>query len=82
MQYVPRDREDQEQMKNRYSLLSFLIGEYVVGRKAKRNREILREYFLDGYTYEEIAEHKGMSPVQIGRIVHKYGDPILMMINK
>lgn len=60
----------------------YLISNYVVGNKAKRNRDILRERFIDGYTYEEIAEHFDMSAVQIGRIVKRHGDPLLLMIKK
>lgn len=59
-----------------------IINEYVTGKKAHRNREILRLYFIEGYTYEEVAEKVDMSPVQIGRIVRRYGDPLLLMIRK
>lgn len=62
--------------------MDYLIGEYVTGRKSERNRAILREHFLQGYTYEEIAEHFGMSAVQVGRIIRRNGDPLLMMIKK
>lgn len=59
-----------------------LICRYVNGRKAERNREILREYYLRGYSYEEIAEHLDMSAIHVGRIVRKDGDPILLMMQK
>lgn len=62
--------------------LDALINQYVNGRKAERNREILREYYLHGYTYEEIAEHFEMSDTQIGRIIRKHGDPLLLMLKK
>lgn len=64
------------------SELDALISEYVNGRKAGRNREILRCYYLRGLTYEEIAERFEMSAVQVGRIVRRYGDPILLMLRK
>lgn len=66
----------------RYSEMDYLISEYVTGKKSERNRAILRERFLMGYTYEEIAEHFDMSAVQISRIVKRYGDPLLLMIKK
>lgn len=65
-----------------YSPMENLINEKITGRKAARNRQILRLRFLDGLTYAEIAEIMDMSEVQIGRIVHRYGDPLLLMIAK
>ena len=61
--------------------LESLIDRYVNGKKAERNRGILKEYFLRGSTYEEVAEQFGMSAVHVGRIVHKYGDPLLDMLH-
>ena len=69
-------------MKFVYSDMEFLIGEYVTGKRAARDREILRLCFLDGLTYEQIAEKMQMSSVQIGRIVRKRGDPLLLMLKK
>ena len=57
-----------------------LIDRYVNGPKAERNRKILKEYYLKGHTYEDVAEICDMSPVHVGRIIHKYGDPILLML--
>ena len=62
--------------------LERLVVRYVNGKKAERNRAILLDYYIGGYTYEEVAERFDMSAVQIGRIVHKYGDPILLMLQK
>ena len=60
--------------------LARLIERYVNGPKAMRNRAILREYYLHGKTYEQVAEEFGMSAVHVGRIVHRYGDPLLLMV--
>lgn len=60
--------------------LSTLIERYVNGPKALRNRAILRAYYLQGKTYEQVAEAFGMSTVHVGRIVHRYGDPLLIML--
>ena len=46
----------------------------------ERYREILRYRFLDGYTYEKIAELVDMSDRQIKRIVYRYGDVVLKHI--
>lgn len=58
------------------------IDECVVGKKAARNRGILKMRFLEGATYAEIAEAYQMSDVQITRIIQRYGDPILLMFVK
>ena len=60
--------------------LNTLIDRYVNGKKAERNRSILKSVYLDGKTYEEAAEICGVSPIQVSRIMHRYGDPILLMM--
>lgn len=62
--------------------LSALIDRYVNGRKAERNRQILKAVYLKGLTYEEAAELCGVSAVHVSRIIHQYGDPILIMMQK
>ena len=37
------------------------ISNCVIGFKAKRNREIIMDRYLDGMTFEEIAEKHGLS---------------------
>lgn len=59
-----------------------LVTRYVNGRKATRNREVLRLYYLQGLSYEEVAEELQMSAVQVGRVIHRDGDPILLMMRK
>ena len=54
--------------------LEVLIDEWCLRRKY---RDILKLRYLDGYTYEEIAEIVDMSDRQIKRIVYKYGDMVL-----
>ena len=65
-----------------YSDMERLIDEKIVGKKSARNREILKLRFLQGMTYAEIAERMEMSDIQIGRIIHRYGDPLLIMLSK
>ena len=62
------------------SKLDGLIDEYVVGPKSGKYRKILRLHFFEGLTYEEIAEALELSAVQVGRIVRRYEDPLLLMI--
>ena len=65
-----------------YSPMEELINEKVTGRRCERNREILKLRFLKGLTFEEIAAEMDMSDKQIGRIIHRYGDPLLLLIAK
>ena len=61
----------------------WLINENIVGhRNSKRNREILKARFLDGESIERIAEDFDMSSSQIFRIIHRYGDPLLIKLSK
>ena len=53
------------------SKLEFLIDEYIVGRNASRNKEIMHYRLIDGLTYERIAEKMDMSERQIKNIVYK-----------
>ena len=62
--------------------LAVLIDRYVNGKKAERNREILKTYYLCGCTYEETAERCKVSPSQVSRIIHEHGDPLLMKMAK
>lgn len=63
-----------------YSPMEKLIDEKITGKKCGRNRVILKLRFLQGLTFAEIAEHMDMSEAQIGRIIHRYGDPLLLML--
>lgn len=42
----------------------------ISGYKAHRNREILKKRYVDGYTFEEIAEMFDMSERHIKKIVY------------
>ena len=59
------------------SELDHAISEWCLNEKY---REILRYRFINGYTYERIAEIVDMSDRQIKRIVYKYGDVVLRHI--
>lgn len=53
-----------------------LTEEWIVGRNAKRDRAILLSRFIDGLTYEQIAEVYGLSVSQVKRIVYR-GEKII-----
>ncbi len=63
-----------------YSEMEYAIGEYITGQNAERNRDILKLYFLSGYSQERIAEIHDMSAVQVGRIVRDEGDYLMTKI--
>ena len=65
-----------------YSPMEQLIDEKITGKKSARNRQILKLRFLQGMTFAEIAEAVDMSEIQVGRIIHRYGDPLLIMLAK
>ncbi len=53
------------------SQLNHIIDEYIIGFKAERNRNIMRDRLCAGYTYEELAEMYDMSVNQIKNIVYR-----------
>lgn len=63
-----------------HSEMEFAIGEYITGRNAERNRDILRLYYLDGYSQERIAEIHGLSTVQVWRILRDEGRYLLTIV--
>lgn len=50
------------------SRIKEVISEYI---HSERDREILTDRYVNGYTFERIAEKQDMSTVQIKRIVYK-----------
>ena len=54
------------------SVIEFLIDEWIVNMpNAERNRYIMRLRYLDGLTFEKIAEKVSMSDWQVKQIVAK-----------
>lgn len=60
------------------SELKHLIEEYVHNKKY---REILYFHFIDGETFESIAESFDLSTTRIKDIIYKYGDKVLSKID-
>ena len=51
-----------------------MIDEYI---HSKRDREILKAKYIDGLTFEQIAEKFDLSDRQTKNIVYKHGKKIL-----
>ena len=56
--------------------IEYLINEFVVGREAERDSNILLRMLLDGITYERLAEEFDMSRRHIKNIVYKRQEQI------
>lgn len=54
------------------SEILWLIDEYIVGRNATRNKEIIRDRFIDGMTYDELASKYHLSVNQLKNIVKRF----------
>ena len=53
------------------------IDNYIIGFKALRNREILKDHYIDGLTFEEIAEKHDMSVRQVKKITYD-NEPVII----
>lgn len=51
--------------------LEEIINEWIIGTKAERNRAILKSRYIDGLTFEEIAEVFNMSDCQVKGIIYR-----------
>jgi DNA-directed RNA polymerase specialized sigma24 family protein len=49
-----------------------VIDSYIVGRYAARNRALLKSRFIDGLTYEQLAEKYDLSVSRVKAIVYKH----------
>lgn len=52
------------------SRISSVIDEYINGRHAARNRDILKDRLINGIPFEPLAEKYGLSTRQCKRIVY------------
>ena len=55
-----------------------LINNWIVGRNAYRNRQILIRRLCDGIPYERLAEEFGLSERQVKNIVYKCEDKLFI----
>ena len=51
--------------------ISDAIDEWIIGRNAYRDRQILKDRLIEGLTFDSLAEKHDMSVVQVKRIVYK-----------
>ena len=48
------------------------IDNCVIGYKSRRNREIIKDHYIEGMTFEEVAEKHKMSPWQVKKISYEW----------
>ena len=53
------------------SQIAMLIDEYIRGKNAQRDREILKQRLINGICYEPLAEMFNLSVTQIKNILYK-----------
>lgn len=53
------------------SQIEYIVDEWVIGKNAKRDREIFKLALLDGISQERIAEMYGLSTRQVQNIIYK-----------
>lgn len=53
------------------SEISNVIEEHIVGNMAYRNREIMKDRFIDGYPYEMLAEKYELSTQQVKGLCYR-----------
>ena len=53
------------------SQIAMLIDEYIRGKNAQRDREILKQRLINGICYEPLAEMFNLSVSQIKNILYK-----------
>jgi hypothetical protein len=51
--------------------IELLADQWITGRNAERDREIIKRRLIDGITYERLAEDFDLSDRQIKNIVYK-----------
>lgn len=56
--------------------IELLIDEWIVGRNADRDRNIMKERLIRGSTYEAIAETFDLSVTHVKRIVYKWTEAL------
>ena len=77
MQLVPRYGKNQSQMIQICRAdIERLADQWITGRNAERDREIIKRRLIDGITYERLAEDFDLSDRQIKNIVYKRQEAI------
>lgn len=82
MQHVPWNRKDKEKVTElSRTELEHLIDEWIIGRNAERDRQILKRRLLDGVTYDRLAEEFDLSVRQLKNIIYRSEDRLFSHIN-
>lgn len=68
-------------MKISNSELEIAIDDYIRGRNANRNRNILKDRLVNGMCYEPLAEKYALSVRQVQNIVYKCQEQLFKHIN-
>lgn len=68
-------------MTKREAIEWLIENEVVACRNAARNRAILRLRYIAGMTFEQIAEEIDVAPITVSRVIHKYGDPLMIRLS-
>lgn len=81
MQHVPWYRQGKGQEMTDYANSDFVhvVNEYV---HSELHRNILIDKYVNGYTFEQIAEKHDRSARQVKNIVYRYGDKLFLMLRK
>lgn len=58
------------------SEIESLIDEWIVGRNAQRDRQILKRRLIDGIIYDDLSDEFGLSVRQIKNIVYRCEEKI------
>lgn len=61
--------------------LEHLIDEWIIGRNAERDRQILKRRLLDGITYDRLAEEFDPSVRQLKNIIYRSEDRLFSHID-
>ncbi len=69
---MARQRKHEELQGLFGSDLEFLIVELTVGALAYRNRDILRDTIIDGYSYEYVGKKYELSKTRVKTITRKF----------
>lgn len=62
--------------------LEYLIDEITVGALAYRNKEILKDTLIEGYSYEHIGKKHELSKTMVKTIVRKFCANVKIYIMK
>lgn len=57
--------------------LSNLIDEYVIGKNAIRDREIMKDRLIDGFSYYELSDKYNLSLPALKYIINKRNNQVL-----